>query len=101
MCFDILDVRWIGARASTLVTILMWLLYDVTFNGAPRPLPSGHNSPAGPSGFFRRNCRQTEKNRNDPETRIRLRANTDFTEDDTFDGPSFDGIEILEKCDRT
>lgn len=30
----------------------MRLLYDVTFNGAPRPLPSGHNSPAGPSGFF-------------------------------------------------
>lgn len=76
MCLDILDVRWIGARASTLVTILMRLLYDVTFNGAPRPLPSGHNSPTGPSGFFRHNRQQTEKNRNDPETRIRLKTNT-------------------------
>lgn len=79
MCLDILDVRWIGARALALVTILMRLLYDVTFNGAPRPLPSGHNSPTGPSGFFRHNRRQTEKNRNDPETRIRLKTNTDFT----------------------
>lgn len=30
----------------------MRLLYDVTFNGAPKPLPSGYNSSAGPSGFF-------------------------------------------------
>lgn len=52
VCASIYDVRWIGARASTLVTILMRLLYDVTFNGAPRPLPSGYNSPTGPSGFF-------------------------------------------------
>lgn len=35
VCASIYDVRWIGARASTLVTILMRLLYDVTFNGAP------------------------------------------------------------------
>jgi len=73
VCASIYDVRWIGARASTLVTILMRLLYDVTFNGAPRPLPSGHNSPAGPSGFFRCGRQQTEKNRNDREMRAQTR----------------------------
>lgn len=63
----------------------MRLLYDVTFNGAPRPLPSGYNSPAGPSGFFRRGRQQTEKNRNDREMRFQASANANFTGGNPFD----------------
>lgn len=78
VCASIYDVRWIGARASTLVTILMRLLYDVTFNGAPRPLPSGHNSPPGHPAFFAAATpARAEKNRSDRETRFRVSANTD------------------------
>lgn len=71
----------------------MRLLYDVTFNGAPRSLPSAHNSPAGPSGFFRRGRRQTKKNRNDRETRFRMSANASianvFVRRGTFDRSVF------------
>lgn len=58
----------------------MRLLYDVTFNGAPRPLPSGHNSPVGHPAFFAvHGCRQTEKNRGDRGARFRVSANAGFT----------------------
>jgi len=76
VCASIYDVRWIGARASTLVTILMRLLYDVTFNGAPRPLPSGHNSPAGPSGFF---SLRPSTNREKSKRSRNASANANFT----------------------
>jgi len=78
VCASIYDVRWIGARASTLVIILMRLLYDVTFNGAPKPLPSGYNSLDGPSDFFSLQPSTNEKNWNDREIRFHTSANANF-----------------------
>jgi len=81
VCASIYDVRWIGARASTLVIILMRLLYDVTFNGAPKPLPSGYNSLDGPSDFFSLQPSTNEKNWNDREIRFHTSANANFMEE--------------------
>lgn len=91
VCASIYDVRWIGARASTLVTILMRLLYDVTFNGASRPFPSSYNSPAGPSGFF--SLWPSTNREKSKRSRFHESANANFTGVDPFD----EGI-VLRNC---